>query len=250
MNRIRLYLVIGCVGLAAHTGRATAGPPVQDLDERTLQEKYHIAPTEEGLIGALQHQQSVVRSFAATKLANDGDKAAIRPILDALAAETVEGVKIGLATAAARLGAPEGFSALKSMCEDLSGSPTLRMSAAQSMVVGLGRQECLSDILDVLRSGRRASISDLGDYEASFMALNLLSYKRFKQIPPSQLDEIRELSAAYLKSEAPALRMAAGMCIRDVGGPWAISQLRAALDAERDEAVRGSIEKDLFSVGQ
>jgi hypothetical protein len=105
------------------SGLATAGVPVPDMDERTLQEKYHIAPTEEGLIGALQHREAVVRSFAAIKLANDGVTAAIRPILDALAAETIPGVKIGQATSAARLGAPEGFSALKSMCDDRSWSP-------------------------------------------------------------------------------------------------------------------------------
>ncbi len=241
MNMKWLYFVTGCVGLAAYTGQATAGPPVPDLDERTLQEQYHIAPTEEGLLGALQHQQSVVRNFAATKLADDGDKAAIRPILDALAVEMVDGVKINMATAAARLGAPEGFTALKSMCEDLSWSPALRMDAAQSMVLGLRRQECLSDILDVLQSAP-------DDIQAVSTALNLLP--RFKQISPSQLDELRDLSAGYLKSGQPALRITAGLCIRNLGGPWAISQLRGALDAERDEAVRSSIAKDLFSIRQ
>lgn len=184
MNKLVLYLAIGYTGGAAYIGQATAAAPVPDMDEQTLQEKYHIAPTEAGLIGALRHQEGVVREFAAIKLANDGDKAAIRPILDALAAEKVEGVKISLATAVARLGVPEGFNALRSMCEDRSWSPTLRMDAAQSMVLGLGRQECFSDILDVFRS-------EPDDHQAIPMALNLLP--SFKHIPPSQLDEVRGL---------------------------------------------------------
>lgn len=241
MSKKWLYLVIGCVGLAAQTGKAIAGPPVPDMDERTLQEKYHIAPTEEGLIGALQHQELVVRSFAAIKLANDGEKAAIRPIMDALAAETVDRVKVVQATSAARLGAPEGFNALKNMCEDRSWSPWMRMTAAQSMVNIAGRQECLSDIIGALRSAP-------DDFDVVVAALNL--FPKFKQIPPSQLDEIRNLSAMYLKSQYAGLRMLASQCVSDLGGPWAISQLRAALDAERDEAVRNSIAKDLFSVRQ
>jgi hypothetical protein len=241
MNKIVLYLAIGCTGGGAYIGQATAAAPVPDVDEQTLQQKYHIAPTESGLIGALRHQEIVVRDFAAIKLANDGDKAAIRPILDAFAAEKIEGVKIVLATAAAQLGAPEGFSALQSMCEDRSWSPTLRMIAAQSMVLSLGRQDCLSDILEVLRS-------EPDDHQAVPTALNLLP--RFKQIPPSQLDEVRGLVALYLRSPAPDLRLAAGISIRDFGGPWAILQLRAALDAERDEVVRSSIAKDLLSVKQ
>ncbi len=87
MIKAGLYLVIGCVGLAAHPGRANADAPVRDLDERTLQEKYHIALTEEGLIGALQHPEGLVRSFAAIKLAENQDKNAIAPILAALAVD-------------------------------------------------------------------------------------------------------------------------------------------------------------------
>src|ERR1700683_5037674 len=98
MIKAGLYLVIGCVGLTAQTLQMNRQTP--DMDERTLQEKYHIALTEEGLIGALQHQEAAVRTFAAMRLAYDGDKAAVRPILDALAVEKVDGDKIILATAA------------------------------------------------------------------------------------------------------------------------------------------------------
>lgn len=241
MMRAGLYLAIGCLGLAAQTLQVNRQGP--DMDERTLQEKYHIAPTEEGLIGALKHPEAAVRSFAAMWLAYHGDKAAVRPILDAMAVEKLEGDKIGLATAAAQLGSDEGLDALKNMCEDRSWSPTMRVVAAQSMVSFLHRQDCLSDVLEVLRS-------EPDDHQASFGALNLLTYGWLKQIPPGQIDQVRDVCATYLKSQAPMLRIAAGACVRDQGGPFAVSQLRAAIDIEQDQAARESLQKDVLSVRQ
>jgi HEAT repeat protein len=243
MNKNLLFLVVGCVALAAQTVKITngEGPPVLESGERILQEKYHIAPTEEGLLGALQHRESEVRKLAAGTLAANGDKAAIRPILAALAAETVESNKIFLATAAAELGSAEGFNALKGMCDDRNWSPVQRMIAAQTMDQMLGRQECLSDILEVLWLPADNRYADS-------MALTLLS--QLKQIPPSRLDEIRNLSAVYSKSQASELRMAASHLIRVLGGPWAVSQLQAGQDAEQDENVRSYIAKELSSLRQ
>jgi HEAT repeat protein len=196
MHRIGLCLAIAFV--------ARAGIPTPDMDEKTLQEKYRIASTEEGLTSALQHQDPAVRNFAAMKLADKGDKAAVGPILDALAAETIDGVNINQATSAARLESAEGFSALKNMCEDRTWSPVMRMAAAQSTINFLNREDCLSGILDALHSAPL-------DHEAAWMALSLFTGRKFKHIPPGQLDEIRDSAAMYLQSEAPDLRMAAGM---------------------------------------
>jgi hypothetical protein len=138
--------------------------PVQDMDENTLQQKYHIASTEAGLTGALQHQDPSVRTFAAIKLATGEKKDAIRPILDALAREKINNVKIVQATSAAQLGSAEGFDALKSMCENRGWEPVMRMLAAQTMVSFLNREDCLSGILDALRSAP-------GDHQAAIMAL-------------------------------------------------------------------------------
>jgi HEAT repeat protein len=247
MNKIGLYLAIGCAGLAAQTDRIISGAPDRN-EERALEEKYHISPTEEGLLGALTHQSPEVRNFAALRLGARGDKAAIPSILAALAAETVEGVKVTQAISAAQLGATEGVNALKSMCGDTSWSPSMRLVAANGMLV-VGSEECLSDVLDVLRLEAPGGQASLDDRQAARSALNLLTYRKFKQLTAGQIDEIRGLSAVYLKSPAPDVRMAAGLCIRDLGGPWAISQLRAAIDSEREEAVRNSLAKDLLSVG-
>jgi HEAT repeat protein len=217
--------------------------PLPDSVEQTLA-IYHISPTKEGLLGALQHPQPAARAFAAGMLAKSEDKAAIPPILSALAAETDGPTKIGMATAVAKLGSAEGFKALKSMCGDRGWSPSLRMSAAQTMSVFLNSQECLSDVLEVLWT-------PADHHDADMIALNILIQPGlFKQISPSQLDEIRNLSIVYLKSQTPNVRSAASSVISALGGPWAIAQLQAALDAEQDDSVRSWVAAELLFLRQ
>ena len=251
MNTTQLYLLLGCAVVVITQGqtRAVDGKPVPDMDERVLQEKYHIVPNKEGLLGALRHERGEVRTFAALKLAADGQKDAIPPILAALTVETIEGVKINLAIAAVQLAAEDGMKALKSMCEDPSWSPGLRMIAAQGMIGFFGGeaapssqtalQGCLASAWSVLRSP--------GDNQAAVMAMNLVA--RVRQIPPTQRQEIRDIGAMYLRDQAPELRMAASRFIREMAGDsWAVSQLRAALDVEREEAIKMVIARDLAAI--
>lgn len=257
LKTIPLFLLLGCaVGVAVHAAQTSAvdGIPVPDMDERTLEQKYHITPNKEGLLGALRHERGEVRSFAALKLANDGHKDAIPSILAALAVEPVEGVKIILAIEAGRLGAEDGMKALKSMCEDQNWSPGLRMIAAQGTLGFFGGeaapssqtalQGCLASAWDVLRSPWD---NPPGDHQAALMAMNLVV--RFRQIRPMQVQEIKDIGAMYLREAAPDLRMAASHLIREMAGDaWAVAQLRAALDVEPEEAVRGYIATELAAI--
>jgi HEAT repeat protein len=235
-----LYLVLGFVlgGIAQAQVSVIDSTPVPDMTERVLQDKYHIAPTKAGLLGALRHERSEVRSFAAMKLAADGQTDAIPSILAALTAETLEGVKITLATAAAQLGAEDGTNALKNMCEDQSWAPTLRMIAAQSMMNNLNGEACLTGVLGVLRSP--------GDNQAAVIGLSLLP--RFKHVSAMDLQEVRDIGGRYLKNEAPELRIAASHVLREVGDSLAASQLRAALATESDDRVRRLMATDLSSI--
>ena len=232
-----LLLFIGAYMCCAQP-QASEGNPVPHLDERALQEKYHIAPTKEGLLAALHHERSDVRSFAAIKLASDQEKDAVPAILAALTAETVPGGKIILATAAAQLGSDEAFEALTQMCDDPSWSPVLRMSAAQSMLGNLGREGCLVGILAVLRSPG-------DDFQAPMMALTLLP--RFKNVPPSEREQIKGFAAMYLRNRNGVLRMTAAHLMRELGDSWAISELQTALAAESDESVQHVIAYELRS---
>jgi hypothetical protein len=218
--------------------QATDGKPVADMDEQTLQEKYHIAPTKDGLLTALHHERAAVRSFAALKLASDNQVDALPPILAALTAETIPGVKIILAAAASQLGSSEGTQALTGMCDDPSWSPGLRMVAAQTML-NIGREGCLVGILAVLRSPG-------DDFQAPYMALTLIP--RFKHVSRGELEEIKGYAAMYLRNRNSVLRMAAAHLMRELGDSWAISQLQTALAAESDESVRNIMASELRSV--
>ena len=215
------------------------GTPVPDMTDQILQEKYHIAPSKEGFLQALQHESSDVRSFAAIRLAAGGNKDAVPPILAALTVETVSGARIILATAVAQLGADEGMDALKTMCGDPKWSPTLRIAAAQSMLGNLGREDCLAEVVGVLREPG-------DDVQAVGIALSLLP--RFKRVPPGQMEDIRHLSASYLKSPTPALRVAASHYIAKARDASAASELRVALRIEYDETVRRAVAADLSTI--
>jgi HEAT repeat protein len=212
------------------------------MNERTLWEKYHIASTKEGLIGALEHPEGTVRGFAASKLAAEGQKDAVPAILVALAKETVPGVRISLALAAARLGSDDGIAALRTKCRDRTRATGLRMMAASAML-DLGREDCLTDVLEGLRSAEngRTPIDDQDIMGALYMT------PRFKNPKPEQAEETKALVAMALQSDTPIVRsVAANYTIpRMADNSWAVEQLQGVLAVERDENVRKTIQAAL-----
>jgi hypothetical protein len=226
---------------AAQSG-SIDGPPVPDVDDRMLQEKYHIPLTEEGLLAALHHPVSDVRSYVAGKLAAEAHKDAIPAILAALAVEPVPGAQVLLARAAGQLGSNEAVSALRSRCSDQKWSYVLRMMAASAML-DLGHKECLEDVLEALRSGEEAHTPS-GDQDA-VMALNMIP--RYQHLTPQELEVTEAAVAPALQSPALVVRLTAGgYTIPRLGDTrWAIEQLRNALAVERDEMARKPLEAAL-----
>jgi HEAT repeat protein len=207
------------------------------MDERLLQEKYHIAPTKEGLISAVRHPNADLRSFAALKLAADRQKDVIPALLDALASEAFPGTRVNLASAAAKLGSEDGVVALEGMCQQSAWSPVLRMIAARAML-DVGREECLDGVLTVLRSPT--------DVQDSVFGLNLLP--RFHHLSPAQLGDVRSLIAASLKSPFAPVRMEASYALNELGGAWATEELQGALAVEQEEAVSNFMAATLKSM--
>jgi len=233
------YFLLLCAGTGSPSALAkpSDGVLAPDMDEHILQEKYHIAPTKDGLVGALRHSDPVVRSFAAFKLASERYTDVVPAVLAALASEHYPGVKIEMAVAAFQLGAEEGAVALQSMCEDASWSPGLRMSAARAML-SVGGESCLTSVLAVLRSSEND--------QASYMALDMLP--RFVHASPARLQEGRDLAATYLRNKYPGFRIAASSFMRAIGGSWAAAQLRDALAVEQDEGMRAVMARDLSAI--
>jgi hypothetical protein len=227
--------LIACAAQAQTPTRSGGQPDWPDVNERILQEKYHIAPTKEGLLIALSHTESDVRAFAALKLANGGDHDALPAILAALAAETFPGTRISMALAAAQLGSVDGVSALRDMCGDQTWQGSLRMSAASSMVQILGREDCRGEVLKVLRLENES--------QALVGALFLLPH--FKHLTAPELRELETTLPVLLKRDDVPIRLLVGLALRQIGGGFGVQTLRAAIPLERDENVRKLLTDDL-----
>jgi HEAT repeat protein len=227
----------GAVSLCPAQSRVTDGKPVSDMDDHTMQEKYHIAPTMEAWMGALQHADPTVRTFAAWRLAESGYTAAVPSILAAIATDPVPGDRISFAAAAAKLGAEGGVAALEGMCRDPNWSPGLRMSAAETMLMA-GGEGCLGEVIEVLRSRK--------DDQATVQALYMIT--RFHHATPAQVTETRAALAACLGSESPGVRTGASYALRQAGATWAVELLRTAVEAERDDSVRRILATDLAHI--
>jgi len=241
MRRKMIYAVIGMIGIGRicqAQSHAADSRPVLDVDDSVLQKEYHIAPTPIGWMGALQHERSDVRAFAALRLAAVGYKEAVPSILAAMATEPVPGTRVSLATAAARLGASDGVAALERMCQDPSWDPSLRVTAAYAALDAVGAEGCAGSVLEVLRARR--------DDQAAVQALHLVS--RFKRLTPAQVAETRSLLVASLASESAAIRTGASYALRETGGTWAADQLRNAIKVEADDTVRRIMSADLAHV--
>lgn len=237
-----IYAVVsiacGMASTCQAQSHAADSRPVPDVDDSVLQKEYHIAPTASGWMGALQHERSDVRAFAALRLAATGSKEAVPSILAAMATEPVAGTRMSLAAAAAKLGSGEGVASLERMCRDPSWSPSLRMTAAYTMLGVVGVEGCLGEVLEVLR--------DRPEDQATVQALNLVP--RFQHLTAAQVTQTRSLLAASLASESAAIRTGASYALGQTGGAWAADQLRSAIKVEADDTVRRIMAADLAHV--
>jgi HEAT repeat protein len=172
-----------------------------------------------------------VRALAASKLALSGEKDTVPAILAALARESDPVARISFASAATQLRSEDGFNALRSMCRDSGWSSLRRMEAAQEMV-SLGHEDCLADVLNVLRShDSNDAVNDPAN-----MAISVLL--RHKHIPAEELPRIRGFAQVFLRSENPPIRAGSSDLLEKYGDSLSAEHLRGALAVEQDEAVR------------
>jgi HEAT repeat protein len=202
-------------------------------------EDHHIELTKDALLAALRHPGPGVRPAAAGVLAAQWKNDALPAILEALAATTYPGDRIGLAYVAATLNSEEGVRALVGMCGDRSWDPGLRMVAAQTLSFR-GREDCLPNVIDVLRTD--------DDMSATWTALNLLTL--YSNVPAREMQQIRQLVRVLLRNDNVATRISVGPVLRKWGDAEAMEDLRSALAVEPDENVRGSLAAALKAIEQ
>ena len=93
-------------------------------------------------------------------------------------------------------------------------------------------------------------VDDAQTFAGGACAPGVRAEERWLNVEPSKLDEAKTIAATYLRSSILYLRMAASHLMREIGGAWAASQLREALEIESDEAVRKVMANDLSSMRQ
>lgn len=239
MTRKLVALIFGIV-LSVGTEFPVVAEVVVGDGEKILEQKYHTPLTKDALVAALRDNLPDVRGAAAARLSFSGEKDTVPSILAALAIES-SSTKILLASSAAELGAQEGFAALRGMCRDSGWSSIHRMEAA-NMMVALNNEDCLADVLNVLRSN---DSNDAVNDPANMAVYVLL---RHKHIPAEELPRIRGLAQVFLGSENPSIRAGSIDLLEKYGDSLSAEYLRGALAVEQDEAVRKAMAAALRSL--
>lgn len=164
-----------------------------DVDDQSLRKKYHIEPHHEGFLTALGHSERSVRAYGAVRLAETREDGNVEAILKAMKTEPVIGVKLGMAASAAKLGAEEGFSSLRSSC-GAAESLTLELLAARYLL-RLGREDCLPTVL--------AGLKAPDDPQATWLALELVPRLH---PTPVEVEDIKMAVETALRNTNPTVR--------------------------------------------
>lgn len=200
-----------------------------------LLQQHHIALTNDALIEALRNRDLEIRWLAAQKLAEDKATDSIPYIIAALRSDrTTSRSKVNIAFALAELDSEEGYRTLSEICIDTKVQPHLRLLASRYLLI-FGKQTCLSSVIDVLQMQ--------ADDDLRAEALQLIS--RFAKVAGNDRNKIGEVIANYLVNESPTLRLNAAIALANVGDPAAVPALKAAIEREKEAAVRSQMEDDL-----
>jgi HEAT repeat protein len=222
------------------TGGRTEGPPPtleQILEGRGIQ------LTKQGLLSALLDLRAVVRSLAARKLAQDGQRDSIPAIAAALSVEEAPGTREIMATSLASFGEEQGFAALRDMCR--ANFPAgLRRFAAEDMLV-LHNEECVDDLVNVLRFVRDSAPGH--PLRDNFLQVGLYDLDTFPPQHPTerQRADFRELAASCLASKSRDIRIAAGRVLGTFGDAGSAQELQRAIAVEEDQDARTRMLADL-----
>ena len=244
-NVIRLALMF-LISLSAFAQNRPIACPSSDLrcsdngcipKPTFLQQCRHIELMPATLFAALQNQDPVIRDAAAETLAHNTDMTGLTKdtVVSALitALKNEKQVRFEIASDLVDLGAQEGFSALRDMCNDQNLIAFRRISAAQALA-NAGDEHCLDNVLTIMQSA--------SDQDRTYALSTLPSYK---QISPEQSQAIFSLLTKSLTDKTSLVRSSASRALVELGKTEAIPYLESALASERDEHMKLQLETDL-----
>ena len=200
-----------------------------------LLKRHNIELTQQGLVDALRNTDPEVRSLAAHKLAEDKAVETIPAIKDALASEKVPWTRMNIAFALALMGESIGFATLEDNCKNDNTSANIRTRSAEYLLrFNRDSAACLSGLLDLLKSGSN------GDRMA---AAELLP--RYRNLSKEDSETVFTGLVEALHAPGPAVRIAAGQALADLGDTRGIADLGRAIESEQNELVSSGLQEDL-----
>ncbi len=204
-----------------------------------LLREHNIDLTEDALLRALKNTNSDVRFLAAMKLQEDNAVDATPAIKEALAAEKVPRARVNIALALGLLGDPGGHDELKQVCADRGFIPGPRLYAVRYMfdLHFQNDEDCLAAAEEIVDSKN----TDFGDRDS---ALDLLP--QFQNLTAEESQRVFELVIHRLEDDPePVVQMAASSALASLGDASAIPYLEAAIEREKEEAIRSVFELNL-----
>jgi HEAT repeat protein len=197
--------------------------------------RHNIQLTQSALVDALRNTDPEVRSLAAHKLAEDKAVETIPAIKDALASEKVPWTRMNIALALAGMGESIGFDTLEDNCKNKDTSADVRARSAEYLLrFNRDSMACLSGVLDLLKGGSN------GDRIA---AAELLP--RYRNVSKEDSETVFTGLVEALHAPSPAVRIAAGQGLADLGDARGIAELGRAIGGEQEQVVRSRLEEDL-----
>jgi len=197
--------------------------------------RHNIELTQSALIAALKNPDPEVRYLAAHKLAEDRATEAIPLIKQALASEKVPWTRMNIAFALVVMGESVGFDTLEGNCKNDNTNEGIRARSAEYLLrFNRDSTICLSGVLDVLKDGSN------GD---KMVAAELLP--RYRNLSKEDSETVFTGLVEALHAPGPAVRIAAGQALADLGDARGIVELERAIGVEQEQVVRLGLEDDL-----
>jgi HEAT repeat protein len=202
-----------------------------------LLREHNVALTKDSLVRALTNSNGDVRYLAAMKLAEDHDTEAIAAIRSALAVETLPRSRVNISLALGLLGDTVGINELKKLCDDPAFVSEFRLYAVRYLF------DLHSQDVKCLEATEAIVSKTTGKFGDRITALSLLPL--FENLSSEQSAKVLQLVINSLSDSEPVVRIAASQALVSLGNPKGVTNLEAALEREKDDAVRTEFEEDL-----
>ena len=242
----RLFGIIMCFCVAILASGQNSGVNSNSRGRTSAEEltALGIDLSEPSLLGALSNTNPRIRVLAAYQLESSHYVDSTVAIEHALSVEQNPPTRVGLATALAGLHDPQGIEHLQKMCADTTVPINALIAAAQMLeILNSSVAGCTDTFLSSLTNDRDK------DYRSATLTLLPALYR---ESTPEQTGLIVKVIQKLLRdrTQEPAVRMAAGDALTEIGVASSASVIGEAVSEEADPVVLASLKRNLNALAK